>query len=363
MRPTIYKKRPPIKDVKVVDAHSGALEELFFIQNPYRKKGEKQTNDQLANFKAHNKLTATWIHYPKEKVLVKTLAEKHFFELRTSRNKNLITKLEQQNFRNLSVGIAGLSVGSCVLATLVVSGGPKKIKIADFDTLELTNLNRIRATLLDIGKSKVEIAAREVWRLDPFAELTLFDKGLDEHNLKNFLLGKPKLNIFIDEMDNIPLKIQARFLCKSHNIPVIMATDNGDSVLLDIERYDLEPTRKIFHGLLPQIEKINLQTLTHKTWLTLATKIIGPEFLTPAMQASLLEIGKIIPAVPQLGSTAGMAGAAVCLALRRIANGQNMPSGRYHISLEEKLIPKYLAPKAVKHRKKQTEKFQLNFGT
>jgi len=62
------------------------------------------------------------------------------------------------------------------------------------------------------------------------------------------------------------------------------------------------------------------------------------------MQDSLLEIGRLIAAVPQLGSTASIAGSAIAFAARRIANNQEMPSGRYIFSLEEKLIPNYSDP-------------------
>ncbi len=363
MKPIIYKTRPRINGkVNFVDAYTSAIPELFFIQNPKIKKGTVEAKDKLQKFLLKTKFPERWIYFQEDNILVRSLDEKNYFKLRTSRNKNLISHQEQTQFRNLSVGIAGLSVGSCILSSIVISGGPKQIKIADFDTLEITNLNRIRAKLKDIGKNKIQIAAKEIWELDPDAELGLYEHGITEQNLKEFLAGKPKLNIFIDEMDSIPLKIQSRFLCKKLKIPVIMATDNGDSVILDVERYDLEPKREIFHGLLGKINPENLKNLTYNEWLSLATKIVGGEYLTTNMQESLLQIGKKLPAVPQLGAIASVAGAATCLVLRRIASKKNMPSGRYIISLEEKIIPNYFSKFNIKQRNKTTNKFKLNFG-
>lgn len=362
MKPIIYKTKPKLNTkFNFVDAFTPALPEIFFIQNPQLKKDNPETKKQLNFFLKNTTFTDRWIYYKEDNILIRSLDEKYYFKLRTSRNKNLITEQEQNNFRNLSIGIAGLSVGSCVLSALVISGGPKYIKIADFDTLEVTNLNRIKAKLKDIGKNKIQIAAKEVWELDPDAQLTLFENGITKKNLKNFLSNKPKLDIFIDEMDNLPLKIQSRFLCRKLKIPVIMATDNGDSVLLDIERFDLEPKREIFHGLIGKIKPNSLDNITYNDWLKLATKIVGGEYLTTSMQDSLTQIGKSIPAVPQLGAIASVAGAAISLALRRIASQLDMPSGRYLISLEEKIIPDYFSIKAKKFRKRKTQEFKLNF--
>ena len=362
MKPQIFRREPKLKTKnRSVDAYSCSVKELFFLENPKLKKGEPGVAEKLKRFLLAKKITPLWIYYPDKQTVVKSVDEKTYFKLRTGRNKNLITEKEQLSFRNMCVGIAGLSVGSNILSALSVSGGAKSLKIADFDTLEVTNLNRIRGALTDIGTNKTEIAARQVWEVDPFAEIELYKNGLNEKNLQKFLAGKPKLDVFIDEMDSLQLKILARQLCKKYKIPVLMATDNGDSVVLDIERFDLEPKREIFHGLLGGAAEKPLSGLNYRQWLALATKIVGPEYLTPAMQSSLLQIGKTLAAVPQLGAVASVAGAAMVLALRRMAGGQKMPSGRYVISLEEKLLPGYFAKNSIADRKKQTDNFKKQF--
>lgn len=363
LKPKVYKKKPKFNSkTKVIEAYKSALEELFFLSNPNFKKNTPQSKPALKKFLETSKTKDIWIYYKDRNTLVHTVNESNYFKLRTARNKNVITENEQFNFRKLSVGIAGLSVGSCILAGIVTSGGSKNIKIADFDNLEITNLNRIKAKLTDIGSKKTTIAAKEVWDLDPFAKLSLYDKGLTQKNLKEFILKKPKLNVFIDEMDSIPMKVQARLICKSNKIPVIMATDNGDTVILDIERFDQEPQRKIFHGTIKDTSLKNLDSLTYKEWLKIATQIVSPKHLTPQMQNSLLLIGKELAGVPQLGTIANVAGAATCFVLRRIANKLPMPSGRYTISLEEKLAPNYNSATQKSLRNKQTKEFIKKFA-
>ena len=318
-----------------IDAFESALTELFFIRNPRLKKGMPEAAESLADFLSSHGIRPVWVHYPWRNVAVRTVPEELYFELRTARNRNLITKEEQKNYRNLTVGIAGLSVGSAVLSSLVASGGPKRIKIADPDIIEITNLNRIRACLLDAGLNKTAVAARNVWELDPFAELYIWENGVGEDTLEDFIGSDPRLDIFIDQMDALHLKFLAREICRAHKIPLVMATDNGDGVIVDVERFDQEPKQPIFHGRLENIKSTDVKNLDRKRWLEIAVKIVGLENHPPRMRESLGEIGKTIAGVPQLGTSAALAGAAVSFAMRRIANRQAMPSGGYRIDLDQ----------------------------
>jgi hypothetical protein len=362
-KPVFFPNKSEIPaNARIVDAYSGAVEELFFIKNPKFKKSMPEAEARLKQFLETGNFPGMWIYFPWSNTAVHTVDEESYFLLRTSRNRNIITADEQIKYRGLSVGIAGLSVGSCILNALTVSGGPQQIKIADFDTLEISNLNRIRGNITQVGQNKTHIAAQAVWELDPFAKLDLFEKGLTIENLSDFLFGQPKLDVFIDEMDSLDLKIHARISCKQHKVPVLMATDNGDGIILDIERFDLEPDRPLFHGLIEDIKPEELKHIDYKVWLKLATRIVGPDYLTERMQDSLLVIGKELPAVPQLGTTASLAGTAMAFALRRIANQQELPSGRYTLGLEEKLIPNYSSQELVLKRKEHTGQFKESFS-
>lgn len=335
MKPIVYNSALQLpKNTKIVSAFKSALTELFYTRNPKFKKGQKNTSEHLNKFFKKNKIKPVWLYYQSLNTAVQTLPEKEFFELRTARNKNIIQKKEQLAFRGLKIGVAGLSVGSSIVSAVVLSGGSKNIKIADFDNLELTNLNRIQANILNLGQDKCQIAAEKVWAQDPYANLELYSKGLDEQNLEKFLL-KPKLSVFIDEMDSIHLKILARQICKKHKIPVLMATDNGDGIILDVERFDQDPKLKIFQGRLENIDLSDLKNLPFPKWLELANKIVGINLLSNRMKESISQIGKKITSVSQLGTSATVAGSVISLALRKIATKQKLNSGRYTYDLEQ----------------------------
>ena len=323
------------KSVALKDIVPGAIEELISIRTPHIKSLSDQ--ERALYIKEHvgkyDDIETVYVYYPWRNLAIRTVGEALYTELRTARNKNIITQEEQEKYRALRVGIGGLSIGLNVLSALVFSGGPKFLKIADYDTIEITNLNRLRASLVDIGVNKTIFASRYVWELDPFAEIEPWENGIMIEDLEKFIC-QPKLDVFIDEMDSLEIKLQARIICREQGIPVVMATDNGDNIILDIERFDQDNTRPILHGLVEGVDPASIADLPYNQWLEIATRIVDPKNLTVRMQESLKEIGKSIAAVPQLGTTATIAGASVAYAVRQIATGETLPSGRYILDLD-----------------------------
>jgi hypothetical protein len=355
MKPIIYPENPNLQNgTTVIDGMRSAVSELFFIDNPGINKNQFEA-EHLDSYIQQFPDPGVWVYYPWRSVVVHVPNEETYQRIRTARNRNLILPDEQNQYRNTVVGIAGLSVGSTALATLVATGGPKRLKLADPDMVEISNLNRMRATLLDIGQNKATVAARTSWEVDPFLNLETWDQGVARESLEKFIL-EPKLDIFVDEMDAIDLKFMCRDLCKKNKIPVVMATDNGDGIILDVERFDIEPDRKIFHGRV-HIDLEEMRDMTREKFVAMANDIIDPTLFTIRQQQSIMEIGKTLSGVAQLGSAAVLAGAAVSFAVRRLATGQAMPSGRYTMSCEAAFIPEYESTDGQTERAIHTKKF------
>ncbi len=319
-----------------MDVMHSALGELFFIEHPEVSKSAADTSVVESFIREHTD-AGVWVYYPWRDVAVHTPSDALYHRLRTARNRNLITPTEQERYRAATVGIAGLSVGSAALGALVATGGPQHIKIADPDILEITNLNRIRATLLDVGESKVTIAARAAWEVDPFITLEQWPAGVTHDTLQQFM-GSPRLDVFVDEMDDIKMKLRSRVVCQELGIPVVMVTDNGDSIIIDVERFDQEPGRPIFHGRV-HFAEAELEHITREKFIAMANEIIDPKYFTMRQWDSITQIGKTLSGVPQLGTAAVMAGAAVAYVVRRITNDLPMPSGRYVMGLESAFTP------------------------
>ena len=114
--------------------------------------------------------------------------------------------------------------------------GIENLKLSEFDTLETTNLNRIRAGLQDIGSPKIEITAQQIYELNPYANLTTYSEGLKKDNLRSFLRGKIKLDLVFEIIDDFEMKILLRKKAKDFGVPVIMLASVHAKVIIDIER-------------------------------------------------------------------------------------------------------------------------------
>jgi molybdopterin/thiamine biosynthesis adenylyltransferase len=348
-----------------VDDYEEQQLELFGVNNPskvYTPDFKKEFNAYYQALKNSKPLhqDGVWVYFPWSSKLVHILNENDFQKVRTARNKNLISHEEQDKFYNATVGIGGLSVGSSVAFALVLQGGAKHIKLADMDRLALSNTNRILSGVDNLGLLKVEMAARRIYEINPYAKVEIFKEGLHKETIGTFFEG---LDIVIDELDNLAVKYLIREQAKKHKIAVVMAADNGDNAVVDVERYDLDENTPFFHGRMgDDISYEMLSTLDKFGIGKMITKHVGPENVTVKMQESLLEMGKTIVSWPQLGGAALINGAAVAYCVRKILNGQKLEHNRALISLDEKLVPDYFDKEEITKRDNASTAFKKIFG-
>lgn len=333
MKPIFLKNKSEIlKGVKFINAFDIGLKELFKIRYPKFKNDVKRLDEFI---KKSQKIKGVYIYFPWNNSVIYTLPEKLFFEVRTTRNKNLITKEDQQKYYNAKIGIVGLSIGSNILWPLLISGGGKFLRIADPDTIELTNLNRLFYPISEIGENKTIAALKRAYELNPFIKIDPWINGVELNNIKKFISKSPKLDILIDELDDLEIKIQLRIWAKKYKIPVLMATNLGEKIVIDIERFDIEPKREIFHGLLGKFNIEEFKNLTSHSpkWIEATKKILNKELFSQNLMASLKEVGQSLAGVPQLGITSLVSSSVITLAIAKIASGKKIKSGRYIIDL------------------------------
>ena len=124
----------------VSDIYHSQVNELAEIRFP----GDVVARQAFVDEQPAGDLAGAWVYFPWSGVLLHCLPEDELFELRTNRNQNLISKQEQAILAASVVAVAGMSVGSGIALSCVYSGMSGDIKIADFDSLETANLNRLR---------------------------------------------------------------------------------------------------------------------------------------------------------------------------------------------------------------------------
>ena len=280
-----------------------------------------------------------WAHYPWDERLVHVLPEREFFELRTDRNRHKITSVEQRRLRELRIGVIGLSAGQSIAITLAQEGIGSSYRLADFDRLTLSNTNRVRARVHELGLPKPVMTARAIAEIDPYVKVEIFPAGFGRENAQAFFEGDSverggeRLDFLIEVCDSIDVKALARIEARERRVPVLMVNSEGG--ILDIERFDLEPDRPIFHGLAPaDIDPLALAGADLDTKVAYLLPIVGLDNLSDRMVASLVEAGSTVSTWPQLASGVMLGGALVSSAVRRIALGELRDSGRYAVSLD-----------------------------
>lgn len=340
---------------KILDTYQDQIKELFLIRNP-RYRFENYSQSQLNQFiKRHKKgqdwhMFGNWFYFPWNNTLVHYLPQKLHQELRTARNKNLITEEEQNKLFNFKVGVAGLSVGSHAVSTIVMMGMANNIKIADGDSISGSNLNRIRLDFTMIGMKKCDFISHFIYQVNPYANIEVYQDGINASNLKGFLNKPFKLDVLVDELDNLEMKIRMRLEARKLRIPVIMATDNGDNVIVDVERYDQSKAIKLFNGVIDENDFKNFQQISPKELPRLALQIAGRDFAVAPVLESLLEVGKSLYSWPQLGSAATLSGVAIAYVVKRLALKQPLNSGKYEVNLDAIFIPDFFSTSSINKR-------------
>lgn len=314
---------------KVVDTYEEQLKELENLKN--LKNSSSTIQDSLGGISYKD---GVWVYYPWLFTLVHLLNEEEYALLRNSRNTHLISDEEQLKFANTKIGFAGLNVGNPGALCIMLEGGGRFSKYADLDNLSVSNLNRFRSGVSQLGLNKVIISAQQSYEIDPYIDLELFEEGLNNQNLDKFLL-KPKIDLLIEEMDNLPLKIEIRRRAKKNKIPVIMVTADG---IIDVERYDIDADLPILSGHLNQsvIDKILSFDDSFKIndKIKLALEFMGADFFSTKIKETFDLVGVEIPSIPQLSEWSFLRGALLCHFARMVINN-SIASGRYSLKLHD----------------------------
>ncbi|MDR6974386.1 hypothetical protein J2X68_001064 [Streptomyces sp. 3330] len=302
--------------------------------------GDSLTEDQLAAEldelcgSADRRYFGTWVWYPWSGRLVHVLPEPEFRRVRTDRNRDKITSVEQRKLLGRRIGVVGLSVGSSAALTCVMEGVGGSFRLADFDKLGLSNLNRLRAGVHDLGVPKTVLCARQMYEIDPYLDIELWSEGITEDSVEAFFGdAEHPLDLLIEECDTPWVKVAVREQARARRVPVLM--DANDRGLLDVERFDEEPDRPLFHGRGGDLSARDVRGLDRAGAMAYLLQVCDESRLSPAMTDALGRIGRTLSSWPQLASGVMLGSALVTDAARRILLDRPVASGRYYVDLEE----------------------------
>lgn len=309
--------------------------ELLKIRNPQQMPGEQDLKQMFDDWQKDNILEeyGNYVYYPWNNRLVHLLGEKEFVELRTSRNKYKITPEEQEELSNKAIGIIGLSVGQSVAMTLATERSFGVLRLADYDELDLSNLNRIRSGVHNLGLEKCLMVAREIAEIDPYLKIELYRNGATPDNLEGFMTKGGKLDLLIEECDSLAIKILAREMARDMGVAVLM--DTSDKGMLDVERFDNDDKLPLLHGKCTVNGVGELQSLNPQQQRELMMSMVDFPNISDRLKYSYSEIGKSLTTWPQLASSVVLGGGATAHVARQLLLGANVKSGRYYVDPDQ----------------------------
>ncbi len=274
-----------------------------------------------------------WVHLPWRNQALHLPGPAAFRRLRTDRNRYKIGGDDLAAARDRTVGVVGLSVGSSAAMTLAQEGLCGALRLADHDRLAITNLNRLSASIADLGEAKTTITARRIAELDPYLGVELVNDGVTADNVDDFVEG---LDVVVEECDSFDVKVLVRESARRHRVPVVMET--SDRGLLDVERFDAEPDRPVLHGLLEGLDADRLADLSPEDKVPHVLGILEPEHLSAPVAASMVEIDATTRTWPQLASDVTLGASLITATVRRLFTApEGLRSGRSRLDIDDAL--------------------------
>lgn len=162
----------------------------------------------------------------------------------------------------LVLGLGG--VGSYAVEAIVRSGVGELV-IVDFDTIDITNLNRQLMTTHDnIGRSKTDVIKDRILSINPDCKIEAIDEKLTSESVSRLFDLKP--DYIIDACDSVDVKKELILRCKQNNVKLISSMGTGNKFdpsrlkIMDIRKTSYDPIAKILRKFVVD-NKINYKVV------------------------------------------------------------------------------------------------------
>ena len=151
-------------------------------------------------------------------------------------------QLKLHSSRVLMIGMGGLG---CPAAMSLARAGLGFLRIADFDTVDESNLQRQTLfTAQDIGQPKVVAAKNALSQINPWIEIDTIQTRVDVENLATLLIG---IDLVLDGSDNFATRDAVNKACVSARIPLLSAAAIGFEGQMTLILPDKACYRCLFH--------------------------------------------------------------------------------------------------------------------
>ncbi|WP_300392494.1 tRNA threonylcarbamoyladenosine dehydratase [Fusobacterium sp.] len=146
------------------------------------------------------------------------------------REELLIGKKNLDKLQNSHVIVFGAGgVGGFTIESLV-RGGIGELSVVDYDTIDITNINRqIIATQNTIGLDKVSVVKERALLINPNIKIHIYKEKYNEETRDLFFKEK-KYDYVVDAIDLVSSKLDLIETSIKNNIPIISSMGTGNKI-------------------------------------------------------------------------------------------------------------------------------------
>ncbi|MGL5725824.1 tRNA threonylcarbamoyladenosine dehydratase, partial [Cetobacterium sp.] len=147
------------------------------------------------------------------------------------RTELLIGKENLNKLNNSHVLVFGVGgVGGFVVESLV-RAGVGELTVVDFDTVDITNLNRqVIATIDTVGQDKVEVIKRRALSINPDIKVNAYKEKFFKDKKDLFFSEDKKYDYIVDAIDLVTAKLDLITIAKELKIPIISSMGTGNKI-------------------------------------------------------------------------------------------------------------------------------------
>jgi tRNA A37 threonylcarbamoyladenosine dehydratase len=184
--------------------------------------------------------------------------ENQFIRTETVLGKDALEKLQSAKVAIFGIG----GVGSYAAEALARSGIGSFILI-DFDTVELSNLNRqIIALHSTIGQKKIDVMKERILDINPQAHIETMPIFYTSKDFPTLLDNT--ISVIVDAIDSVQSKVDLIFTAQKIEIPIISSMGTGNKIdpskleITDIYKTSMCPLARIMRQ---ELKKKNVKSL------------------------------------------------------------------------------------------------------
>ena len=181
-------------------------------------------------------------------------------EDRLMRTRLLLGDEKLKRLQNACVMVIGCgAVGSYAIEALA-RAGIGHLKLVDFDTVAVSNINRqLFALNSTVGQKKIEVAKERIFDISKDIQVDTFDIFLDALNAKDIIRD---VDFVIDAIDSRQSKIEIYRICQEKGIPFISsmgAALRKDASKIKIDKMSKTSVCPLAANLRPLCKKNNIK--------------------------------------------------------------------------------------------------------